>query len=308
MKVDGLTLTFMKPKEAAIIELKHDLLAGLKPFLHKLKLTYEVYPQFAVVQCLNTVSQNWKHSEKIEIGEVIAQSLADYIISQRELIFLRQVICEEFSYDNEAEINKIMHYCHQMLNVEDDILYVSDHGRQRRQATISGEIKQFFKKNIDLNVDGLLEFRLKAYKDELHEIVEYAVDEFLMDKQYQEFIALLKYFVYIQEAKIPAVHLMHKGGHEFALYNEQMKPLDVSAAEDTFKIEVLDQEFNFEDLVVSTLISVAPQQIYIHTREPEVQVIQTISQIFENRVKLCDFCRQCKPILGERMIQNKHYT
>jgi putative sporulation protein YtxC len=174
--------------------------------------------------------------------------------------------------------------------------------------TVSNEIKQFFKKNNDLNVDGFLEFRLKDYKDELREVVEYAVDEFIMDKQYQEFISLLKYFVFIQEAKIPEVHLMHKGGHEFVLFNDQMVPLDMKATEDSFKIEILDQEFNFEDLVVSTLISIAPQQIHIHTREPQVLVIQTINQIFENRVNICEYCRQCKPILGERMIQNQHYT
>jgi putative sporulation protein YtxC len=305
--LDFLKLTFMKPTDEVVL-LKHDILDRLQPHLHKVKLTYELFPRFAVIQILNSSSQSWKHSEKIEICDLLAKSLAAYFISQQEIKLLSHLISHEFSYQNEHEMNKIMRYCDQMLNNEDDSLYVADHGRIRRMMTISNEIKQFFKKNNDLNVDGFLEFRLKEYKEELHEVVEYAVDEFIMDKQYQEFIALLKYFVFIQEAKIPVVHLMHKGGHEFVMFNEQMTPMDLKATEDSFKIEILDQEFNFEDLVVSTLISIAPQEIHIHTREPQVQVIQTISQIFENRVHICEYCRQCKPILGERMIQNQHYT
>jgi putative sporulation protein YtxC len=305
--LDLLKLTFMKPADE-VVQLNRDILSRMQPFLYKVKLSYEEFPSFSVIYCLNSLTQSWKHSEKVEISEILARSLADYIISQRELDLLRRLICDEFSYQNEHDINKIIRYCNQMLNNEDDSLYVADHGKNRRALTISNEIKQYFKKNNDFNLEGFLGFRLKEYKEELREVVEYAVDEFIMDKQYQEFIALLKYFVFIQEAKIPVVHLMHKGGHEFVLFNEQMTPMDMKATEDSFKIEILDQEFNFEDLVVSTLISIAPQEIYIHTREPEIQVIQTIVQIFENRVQICEYCRQCKPILGERMIQNQHYT
>jgi putative sporulation protein YtxC len=297
----------MNPTEE-VAQLNRNIVARMQPLSHKVKISYEEFLTFSVIHCLNSLTQSWKHSEKVEISDIIAKALAEFIIHQKELSLLRSLICDEFSYQNEIEINKIVRYCNQMLNNEDDSLYIADHGRSRRALTISNEIKQYFKKNMDLNIDGFLEFRLKEYKEELREVVEYAVDEFIMDKQYQEFISLLKYFVFIQETKIPVVHLMHKGGHEFVLFNEQMTPMDNKATEDSFKIEILDQEFNFEDLVVSTLISIAPQEIYIHTREPQVQVIQTIMQIFENRVQLCEYCRQCKPILGERMIKNQHYT
>lgn len=306
-RLDTLKLTFMKPTDEVNL-LNDDIQVRMQPLLHKVKLNYEVFSDFSVLQCMNSLTQSWKHSEKTEISEILAQALADFIISYKERGLLHSLIYHEFSYQNEPEINKIIRYCNQTLNNEDDSLYVADHGRNRRALTISKEIKQFFKKNNEVNLEGFIEFRLKEYKEELREVVEYAVDEFIMDKQYQEFISLLKYFVFIQEAKIPVVHLMHKGGHEFVLFNEQMTPMDVKATEDSFKIEILDQEFNFEDLVVSTLISIAPQEIYIHTRDPEIQVIQTIKQIFENRVQICEFCRQCKPILGEQLIQNQHYT
>ena len=54
-------------------------------------------------------------------------------------------------------------------------------------------------------------FRLQSYEQELREMAEYAVDEFMLDQQYEEFVSLLKYFVYFQEPKMPLVHVIHKG-------------------------------------------------------------------------------------------------
>ena len=42
---------------------------------------------------------------------------------------------------------------------------------------------------------------------------------------------------------------------------------------------------NMEDMIVSTLITVSPQQIVIHTRQPELPVMRTLETIFELRVR-----------------------
>ena len=145
-------------------------------------------------------------------------------------------------------------------------------------------------------MSGFVRFRLQQYRGELQEIVEYAIDEFLMEKQYQEFISLLQYFVYIQDAEIPFAHLMHKRNHEFSLFDEQMRPIQAEEVMD-FSIDMIGKDANFEDLIVSTLISVAPEKIYIHTREPDLPVIRTIQQIFEDRTMLCLSCSTCSPVL-----------
>jgi hypothetical protein len=82
----------------------------------------------------------------------------------------------------------------------------------------------------------------------------------------------------------------------------ELKELDA-----TFKLEVLDKDINFEDMVVSTLIAVAPATIRIHTREPELLIIKTIIQIFEGRTVLCSYCRDCHAYLGEIGIKDHLY-
>lgn len=113
----------------------------------------------------------------------------------------------------------------------------------------------------------------------------------------------MQYFVYIQEAKIPIVHLIHKGGHEFVILNDRMELIDANEFDATFKMEMLEKDINFEDMIVSTLITVSPANIYIHTRDADMTIIKTIRQIFEDRTTVCSYCRTCDIYLGKR--QNK---
>jgi putative sporulation protein YtxC len=225
----------------------------------------------------------------------IAGELADWIVKYEEEKMLQGLIVKDYNYELKEDVHTILSYYRQMIRLEcaEDQL---DQQKtvQRRKQRIIDEAYAYLQENTDLNIDGFIRFRLDEYLEELHEMAEYAVDEFLMDQQYQEFISLLKYFVYIQEAKIPLAHLIHKGGNEFTLLNDRMEPIDTNDCDATLTIEMIEKDINFEDVIVSTLISVSPQQINIHTRDPEVQIIQTIMQIFENRVKLCQYCGLCQ--------------
>ncbi|MFD0677816.1 MULTISPECIES: sporulation protein YtxC [unclassified Paenibacillus] len=262
-------------KHNAVIELQHDKTCSIIE-------VNGVMPRFQLDKRMDALIQ--KVSEKI----------ADWVISDKEEELLRALILKEFDYKQETDINSILGYYRQMLMVEKTNEFWEQREMVlRRKEKIRQGIQSFLQENTVLNIDGFMRFRLDEYTEELREIAEYAIDEFLMDQQYREFISLLQYFVYIQEAKIPLAHLIHKGGNEFLLFNEEMEKIDTSG-DTTLTIEMLEKDINFEDVIVSTLISVSPQLIYIHTRDPDVQIIQTIKQIFENRVEICEYCRLCQ--------------
>lgn len=231
-----------------------------------------------------------------ELYSKVAEAVSEWIIQEEEGRLIRTMISRDFDYKLEEEINSILSYCRPVPSSEEEEGVFEPTFEQsvfRRKQMIAQAVSSFLQEYTDLNLQGFMKFRLQDYMSELHEVVEYAIDEFLMDQQYQEFISLLQYFVYIQEAKIPTAHLIHKGGNEFTLLNDRMEPIDTSQTDATLTVEMIEKDINFEDVIVSTLISVSPRQICIHTRDPEVQVIKTITQIFENRVQLCEYCRLC---------------
>ncbi|MNO74074.1 YtxC-like family protein [compost metagenome] len=143
-----------------------------------------------------------------------------------------------------------------------------------------------------MNLDGFIRFRMRDYEDKLKEIVDYAVEEYLLDQQYEEFISLLQYFVYFQEPLTSLVHLMHKKDHEFSILNENFTPIKAPPI-GGMVAHMADQELEMEDVVVSTLIALSPDRVLIHTLEPDTLIISTICRIFGDRVELCSDCPQC---------------
>ena len=231
-----------------------------------------------------------------------ASVLAEYILEVKERAVLRRIIRKEFHYKRSEDLDKIETYCMELLQETSEEFRTPD-DRERRKRLLVQEIAQYFEENTALHVEGFIRFRLDAYTKELRDIVEYAVDEYILDQQYHEFIALLKYFVFVQETKIPVAHVMHRGDHQFVLLNEQMRPIETKQMSSVV-VEMPDHDIEVEDMIVSTLITVSPQKIFIHTREPELQVIKTIQQIFESRAQLCVYCPVCSPYLSESAQQH----
>lgn len=254
------------------------------------------FRSFFSLQCTGVLPGFQLETWGSEVLKSAANVLSAFIMEHVETKLLREVISGPYHYEEPHDVQAIEKYCAQLLNQSEEAEGMPK-PRIRRQEKVAQLILAYLELNNELNIQGLIRFRLTEYRDELKEVVEYAIDEYIMDQQYQEFIALLKYFVYIQDAKIPVAHLMHHGGHEFTLLNEKMAPIDTKEF-DSFTVELLDREINFEDMIVSTLISVSPQNIYIHTRDPEEQVVKTIMQIFEDRARVCTSCIGCHTVLG----------
>ncbi|MFD0872389.1 putative sporulation protein YtxC [Paenibacillus residui] len=267
------------------------LVQTLKKELHKInksenvyQLKYETDRFMVTVHWVSGTQGVLKQESRKMAGTAIGRVLAEYIVDCEEIKIIRRITRSQYRCSPD-ETEKICSYCKELLDGTLDYSHPFDL-KGRRKAKVSAILQSYLWENPVLHLDGFIRFRLGDYNRELAEAVDYAVEEIMLDQQYQDFIALLKYYVYAQDTIIPTAHLMHKGGHEFQLLNEHMKPIDPRLFHFN-KGESFDAEESDEDLIVSALLSVSPQKIYIHTREPELQVIKTIQQIFEHRVELC---------------------
>lgn len=232
----------------------------------------------------------------ITIREKLSYALAEYIIAEKEADIVRRLVSREYDFTGEQDLAGIVDSCLHLLSPEVEVMDV----RNRRCGQLAVHIRYVLEEGAELNLDGFMTFRMKEYRDQIRETLDYVVDEFLLDKQYEEFIGLLKYFVHFQETQIGVVHLMHKGGSEFTIYNEHMMPLEAAVVEGVVA-RIADNELELEDVIVSSLISLSPGRIIVHTREPEVQIISTIRQIFGERIEMCEYCPRCKAFAeGER--------
>ncbi|NDI35842.1 putative sporulation protein YtxC [Chengkuizengella sediminis] len=219
----------------------------------------------------------------------ISQSLADFIITDLQNILLHRLLKKEQPHFDKNEISRLNEYCTDLLNESSQ----STSFIRKKHQKIEEQLVQYIENNTHLNLDAFIRFRLQFYLKELNEVVEYAIEEYISDQQYKEFMSLLKSFVFSQEHKVSTVHIIHDGEKDFLILDEQLKCLDKS---DDTNSEAYDK--NFDDLIITKLVSLSPQKIVIHTRKPEMQVIHVIEQIFEKRTIVCNRCNVCEKILS----------
>lgn len=253
-----------------------------------------------ILECFGSLKSTGKAAKtRKEWMEAVCRVLADYILEEWEEELLRRLVGKDKRY-SQNEREELLAYCRQLENVSDFAFAAaadsSSTGRARKRSLLEQDLADCFAEGPVLHLDGVLRFRINRYGAELKELLEYASDEFLMDRQYKEFIALLRYFVYVQDSRIPLAHIIHKGGHAFLLLDENLKPIDTEKLDTTYKVEFMDKDYNLEDMIVSALLTISPERIRIHTREPELPVIKTLTQIFENRTEICLQCKSCETI------------
>lgn len=235
-----------------------------------------------------------RHSR--ELCQAAAEAVAALIVGHLEPRLISRMIAGRVVDMEAEELEEVKGICFRMLNGSADGGSQEGAPRAMRQAGIVRKAAACLREHPCLDVNGFFRFRLPEYRSDLNELVDLALEEYAADRQYREFIALLKYFVYFQDAKIPRANLIHCGDNRYVVLDHRMEPLEWCGSEEVV-VEQVDRELNYEDMIVSTLISASPGHVVIHTREPDTPSIRTIKQIFEGRTTLCTCCNKCEPLL-----------
>jgi putative sporulation protein YtxC len=248
-------------------------------------------------QCTRNEQRPFKKDSLLFIYQLAAKATAGLILEMKEQHIIRALLRDEFNFSGKEESERIIEHCLALLEKGTGSPNPS---WNRRYLMLAKSLQKCLLENNILNIDGFISFRLQEYGKELREVVEYAVDEFLVDRQYEEFVGLLKYFVYFQEPQIPLAHVVHKGGQELLLFDENMNPFQLSGNEAVFVERINQQDMEMEDAVVSTLISISPAKLIIHTRDEQMPAVKTLLQIFEKRVEICHYCPECHAFFREK--------
>jgi putative sporulation protein YtxC len=219
-------------------------------------------------------------------------ALAEYAVEVLEEERVQQMIKQDFGYSLQPQIHAVYRYCHHFLfmdeekNLRDELKIVA------RKCKIFKKVYEYLEEEREFNLDGFLRFRLQEYTEELAEVIEYAIDEYIVDKEYQEFIQLLRYFISKQEAKLPFLHVFHIKDRQFLLFDEEGENIsdkDVESYLEQWSIHSV----SYEDIIVSTLITIAPKRLILHTDEATCAVIETLKNIFQDQLSVCMECEHC---------------
>jgi len=121
-------------------------------------------------------------------------------------------------------------------------------------------------------------------------------DEFLVAKLYTEHIRLLRYFVDIQQPKLPLVHLVLTSRGRCNIFGVDGEPVRHEYLEGFAGEDDCETEVSYEDLLISALITLAPARLILHGADLQKghELKDTIRNIFDGRLTECDRCELCR--------------
>jgi putative sporulation protein YtxC len=166
-----------------------------------------------------------------------------------------------------------------------------------KKNAVVDKIAKCISENKEININGFITFRMKELKEDLESIIDKVVERYMVEKEYNEFIKLLKYFVEIQESKIDEVNIIIDNNGGYLIQDNNGMDITQSLLEDLNDIRYKENA-NMEDMLISVLITNSPEKVVIHCVDNcrNEELIDTIKKVFTERVNFCDSCKTCKKI------------
>ena len=198
----------------------------------------------------------------------------------------RKILQREYFYFDTMEKKQI-------LNKIEDIYYEDTEKLCAKEDALFHCFYDFLEKNNTIFLKGFITFRLKKYVYELERILDDAVNQYLIEKEYAEFVSLLKLYVNAEKSTTDLVHLIYHKEESILLdQDKNVIKTDINLLNAKF---LSDISFSSSDMVLNTLLNILPKKIYIHLMDEEAdEFITTLELIFENRVQICRDCNICR--------------
>jgi len=247
--------------------------------------------RYAFLDCKVDAADKSGHLDTL-VRHYVASALSDVIVEKMEGDLVRKIIRGSYSYFSRDEQELIADYTGRSL------LEAGHRDKVNRKMRILHRLRDYLDTADELVLEGFVTFRLKDYLEELEDAVDRAVDEFLMEREYREFIKLLKYFVDVQEPRIDHVHVLLQSGGSFRLVDSDGDAIKSESLEE-FVVDMVDASVNYEDLLISALITLAPRKLTVHNRVPAGErtgAVETIAGVFGDRWSLCEGCALCAEV------------
>ena len=214
----------------------------------------------------------------------LSKLLADLVIELYQSDLIQNIIQNEYFYFNIAERNIILNSTIKNLSSIEESVISND----EIEDLIFNDFYNFLIEQHSITLHGFIAFRLKDYLEVLESQIDRSVNSFIVEREYTEFITLLKLYINSEDSAINVVHVIYNNSKAILLdANKNIIPI-----QEIFNAKYLsDITFSANDYAFNTLLSLLPKKLYIHLIDNNVdEFISTLKLIFEDRISFCTDC------------------
>lgn len=244
----------------------------------------------------------FRHEDIIHIFKhQMSEVLAEYIIKNWQAKLLWKEINKSCRTLDPSDKNTVFSKANSFLkkcNENESLNMLINFGRKNRMAH---KLFEHINNHDNLVVEGFVNFCTKEYNREIRFAVELAREELRNEKEYNDFVNLLRYFVDTQVPKIFEINLMMCENGSFYLWDGEGVEIEENYLNYYFEDMYLN-EINLDDVLISILITIAPRRIVLHNVKemPASESVDMIKKVFDEKISTCEGCERCMRDLMEK--------
>lgn len=216
----------------------------------------------------------------------LATILSYLVIDFFEENIIKQILHSNYFYFENSEYNAIFSLC------EENLCDSSEFSLPNRQLFLFDIFYEYISSHHNLFLGGFINFRLEKYRKLLEDLADFSVNEFIIEREYLEFVSLLKLYINSQPPSNLTIHVI-SFDDQILLFDANMKKIAID--KNLLKAKYLsDVSFSNNDYVLNTLLTLLPKKIHLHlVSSSNLDFINTLQLIFENRIDICYDCNIC---------------
>ena len=229
---------------------------------------------------------HYKGDNLSEFLNVISDILTNCILYYYEPNLIKHNLNYNYFYFDNIEKTIIEENCYKYIDSDEENNY------KYRKNEIWVSVLDYISNNKSMILDGFVNFRLENYNKTLEEIIDYNVKQYVIEKEYAEFISLLKMYINSKDSTTNLVHLIYTNG-ESLLLDENKSIINIE--DSIFDSKYLsDISFSSNDYALNALLNLLPKRIEVHLIGIKDEFIDTLELIFTDRLFICNDCNLCK--------------
>ncbi len=216
----------------------------------------------------------------------ISSTLSLFVIDVLEENIVKRILNQNYFYFSSIERDNIVTLYFDLLIEDFNLIF------DKKFNSLYNSFFDFISSNKSIVLDGFINFRIKKYMEIIDDLVNEAVNNFIIEKEYQEFISLLNVYINSQPTNISEIHIIYSNTDSILL--DENKNIIPTKNEYLNSKYLSDISFSTNDYTLNTLLTLTPKDIYIHLIDNYMdEFINTLQLIFEKRIHLCTDCNIC---------------
>ncbi|MGN1327922.1 MAG: putative sporulation protein YtxC [Clostridia bacterium] len=226
--------------------------------------------------------------------EELCSVLTECIIKHYESLIIHNLILLNYFYFDDVDMNIIESNCNSMLSSSPTLDNNASTTTEiaNKYQYLWNDILRYISSNKSILLDGIVAFRVSNYINCLENIVDFAVNQFIINREYSEFIDLLKIYISSRAPGIDLVHLIYINSESILL--DKDKNIITLCKDNLDAYYLSDISFSSNDYALNSLLSLLPKKIIVHLISPSDDFINTVKLIFGDVVTTCTDCNICK--------------